>query len=156
MLPQNSIPIVKINGVYFNNLFYNKENNRFYIKRNEKSDHYRPLMWKEVSRSYTNKGGEEQIKTYKYINLYNPETKKNMRLNLEDWMKYRDQVLSTPPKSLGCTTLCMKCPICKESFTFNGIADTSSLNYNKDYLIKLQELIKTMIENTNSEVPKNE
>jgi hypothetical protein len=97
MLPSNSVPISEVSGVTFCNVYFDPDSNKFYTKRRGETGSYWPIMWKHVYREYKNKMGDTQKKLYRYINLYNKDTKERVRLNEDDWKTiWEEKYKSTP------------------------------------------------------------
>jgi hypothetical protein len=93
MSDKKLIPIENIDGIEFYNLFYNYVNNQFYLK-NDRTQYYRPILWRNVYRHYVNKDGSAIDVVYKYIVLNNHKTKQKLNLKYDYWQNNRNIILT--------------------------------------------------------------
>jgi hypothetical protein len=54
------------------NIYYDTAKDEFYVKKSNKLEYFKPLKWKQVNRTYTDKNNENKQKAYRYIHFYNP------------------------------------------------------------------------------------
>jgi hypothetical protein len=93
MSDKKLIPIINIDGIDFYNLFYDYVGNQFYLK-NDRTQYYRPILWRNIYRHYTNKDGSAIDVVYKYIVLNNHRTKQKLNLKYDYWQNNRNTIIS--------------------------------------------------------------
>jgi parallel beta-helix repeat protein len=93
MSEKKLIPIENIDGIEFYNLFYDYVSNQFYLK-NDRTQYYRPILWRNVYRHYTNKDGSSIDVVYKYLVLNNHRTKQKLNLKYDYWQNNRNTIIA--------------------------------------------------------------